>query len=126
VHGLARRAGAAAYLARGVRSWEQALRFAIDSAVESGKPIADFQVWGHGGWGFMDLGDTRLERRTLHTSLGPLVDELSRHMTDDALFWLRCCSAFGERAGRTFAPLLADRIGRRVAGHTYRHRRPPE
>lgn len=114
VHGLAR--GRTPYRARGVRSWEQAIRFALDSAQETGLPIADFQAWGHGGWGFMDLGDTRLEKRTLSTL--PLT-ELARSMTDDALFWVRCCSAFGGRAGRSFAPLLAEHLGRRVAGHTY-------
>jgi len=114
VHGLMR--GSTPYRARGVHSWEQALRFALDASQETGLPIADFQAWGHGGWGFMDLGDTRLEKRTL-TSL-PL-DQLSRVMTDDALFWVRCCSAFGARSGRVFARELADRVRHRVAGHSY-------
>jgi hypothetical protein len=114
IHGLAR--GRTPHRARGVRSWEQALRFAIDASQETGLPIADVQVWGHGGWGFMDLGDTRLEKRTLQSL--PL-DELSRVMTEDALFWVRCCSAFGARRGRVFAQELAERVGHRVAGHTY-------
>src|SRR5690606_32670414 len=36
----------------------------------------------------------------------------------DALFWLRCCSAFGH-TGRLFARAAADRLGCRVAGHTH-------
>jgi hypothetical protein len=114
VHGLAR--GRTPFRARGVRSWEDAIRFALDSAQQTGLPIADFQAWGHGGWGFMDLGDTRLEKRTLPTL--PL-EELSRVMTRDALFWVRCCSAFGARSGRAFAQHLADHTGHRVAGHSY-------
>lgn len=111
VHAVAARART-----RGVRSWDEALRFALDSAQETGLPIADFQAWGHGGWGFMDLGDTRLERRTLQSL--PIA-ELSRVMSDDALFWARCCSAFGARSGRAFAQELAERLGHRVASHTY-------
>jgi hypothetical protein len=44
---------------------------------------------------------------------------LKRVLTDDALVWVRCCSAFGARQGRAFAPALAERFGTRVAGHTY-------
>jgi hypothetical protein len=40
-------------------------------------------------------------------------------LTEDALVWLRCCSAFGAAAGRAFAPALAERFGVRVAAHTY-------
>ena len=114
VHGLMR--GSTPHRARGVRSWDQALRFALEASQETGLPIADFQAWGHGGWGFMDLGDTRLEKRTLQSL--PFA-ELARAMTDDALFWVRCCSAFGAARGRTFAKALAERVEHRVAGHTY-------
>ena len=112
LHALARSLSGVAYRSAGVRSWEEAILFAVRCAREA--PIAELQVWGHGGWGFMDLGDTRLDRPRL-ASLDPLAEVLAQ----DAQVWLRCCSAFGGRAGRAFAPALAERLRRRVVGHTY-------
>lgn len=103
---------------RGVSSWDEALRFAIDTADRTGEPISDLQAWGHGGWGYMDLGDSRLSARAF-SDLGRLLDQVRERMTPDAQLWLRCCSAFGGRAGRRFGPALAERIERRVVGHTY-------
>jgi hypothetical protein len=106
------------YRSLGAESWQQALRFAIEAANETGLPISELQAWGHGGWGYMDIGDSRLSTRGF-AELGPLLDELRARMTPDAQLWLRCCSAFGGREGRKFAPALAERIGRRVVGHTF-------
>ena len=103
---------------RGVSSWSEALRFAIDTAQTTGEAISDLQAWGHGGWGYMDLGDTRLSSRAF-SELGSVLDEVRASMTADAQLWLRCCSAFGGREGRRFAPALAERLERRVVGHTY-------
>ncbi len=112
LHALARALSRVPYRARGVRSWDEAVEFTVSCAREA--PITELQVWGHGGWGFMDLGDTRLDRQRLAT-----VDPLADVLADDAQVWLRCCSAFGGRAGRAFAPALAERLRRRVVGHTY-------
>jgi hypothetical protein len=94
---------------RGVSSWTEAIDFAC--AHDS---ISDFQIWGHGGWGYMAIGDSRLSIKTLS-----MVDALRERMTPDGQLWLRCCSAFGGREGRIFARALADRLQRRVVSHTY-------
>jgi hypothetical protein len=67
------------------------------------------------------LGATRLDRDALSRSsrLRDELDGLRDVLTDDALVWLRCCSAFGAPAGRAFAPAIADRLRARVAGHTF-------
>ncbi|MBI2392205.1 MAG: hypothetical protein HYV09_21640 [Deltaproteobacteria bacterium] len=109
------------YQSRGVRSWGEAARFAVSCARAAQAPLAELQVWGHGGWGFMDLGETRLDRGALARSseLAGDLDALRDVLADGAQVWLRCCSAFGGRAGRAFAPALSARLSTRVVGHTY-------
>jgi hypothetical protein len=116
LHRIARRARGEAFEGRAVTSWEETLRWAA-----SHDRVTELQIWGHGGWGFMDVGRTRLDRDALSKSspLASSIDALKRVLTDDALVWVRCCSAFGARQGRAFAPALAERFGTRVAGHTY-------
>ncbi len=109
LHALARAVRGEGYAFHGVHTWDEAIAFAASHA-----PVAELQVWGHGGWGFMDLGDTRLSRATL-----PRLDPLRAALAGDARVWLRCCSAFGGREGRRFAPALAAHLGCRVVGHTY-------
>lgn len=103
------------------RTWGEALRFAIDESTRAGAKIAELQAWGHGGFGFMRMGDTRLDRAALARAaeLAPLLDALRARLADDALIWLRCCSAFGAAEGRAFGPALAARLGARVAAHTF-------
>ncbi|HEY4117044.1 MAG TPA: DUF4347 domain-containing protein [Byssovorax sp.] len=121
-------AGAALYeragvadAAESVSTWREALRFAIDAAERTGRPIASLQAWGHGGFGNMRLGDTRLDVAALGraSAIAGELDALRDALTKDALVWLRCCSAFGAPAGQAFAAALADRLGARVAGHTH-------
>jgi hypothetical protein len=102
-------------------TWDEALRFAIAASDRLGAKIAELQAWGHGGFGFMRMGDTRLDRASLAggAALAPLVDALRDRLADDALVWLRCCSAFGAAEGRAFAPALAERLRARVAAHTF-------
>lgn len=116
LHRMARRVRGEAFEGRAVTSWEETLRWAA-----SHERVTELQIWGHGGWGFMDVGSTRLDRNALAkgSPLASSIDALKSVLADDALVWLRCCSAFGARAGRAFAPALAERIGRRVVGHTY-------
>ena len=64
------------------------------------------------------MGRERLDDETMGGSLAPGVDALRDALAPGALVWLRCCSAFGY-GGRELAPRLADRLGARVAGHTY-------
>lgn len=117
MHRLARHADATS----GASSWEQALGFATTVARERRARIAELQVWGHGGWGHMGLGGSRLDREALaaNSSLAASLDAFRAVLADDALFWVRCCSAFGATPGRAFAPALAERLSCRVAGHTF-------
>jgi len=118
--GLGRAAGAF-----GATTWDAALAWAAGVAERRGEPIAELQAWGHGGWGFMVMGrgadGDRIDRAALSASspLAPALDRLRDALAPGALVWLRCCSAFGTEAGRDFAAAFADRIGRRVAGHTF-------
>ena len=117
MHRLARHADATT----GASSWEQALRWATSLARERRARIGELQIWGHGGWGHMGLGPSRLDREALagEAPLAPALDAFRAVLSNDALFWVRCCSAFGAPAGRAFAPALADRLSCRVAGHTF-------
>ncbi len=106
----------------GARTWTEALAWATRTAEERGRPVGSLQVWGHGGWGFMRLGDTRLDEGSLRPehALAPLLDAFRAHLAGpEAALWLRCCSAFGAAAGRRFAVAASRRLQCRVAGHTY-------
>jgi hypothetical protein len=104
----------------GVSSWTEALTWATRMTDERGKPIRSLELWGHGGWGSMQMGPTRLDREALGRThaLAPALDAIAERLEPSGLFWLRCCSAFGGR-GRRFAEDLALRLRVRVAGHTY-------
>ncbi len=103
----------------GARTWKEALRWAVARADAAGEPIVELQLWGHGGWGYMAMGDGRLDAETSRGTLGPEVDAFAAALAPGALVWLRCCSAFGTRAGQDFAAQLASTLGARVAGHSY-------
>ncbi|AGP39838.1 hypothetical protein SCE1572_38310 [Sorangium cellulosum So0157-2] len=122
------RAGALLHRMRGAAdawlaasSWAEALGWAARTARERGRKIASLQAWGHGGWGYMRLGASRLDEAALRpgSPLDAALDALRAELAGpDAVVWLRCCSAFGH-TGQAFARALADRLGCRVAGHTY-------
>jgi hypothetical protein len=98
----------------GVDSWAAALAY-LGAQPEL---IDEIQFWGHGKWGCAMVGDDRFD-----------VDALARHATaldairvrlaPNALLWFRTCETLGARPGQAFARRLADRMGARVAGHTY-------
>jgi len=118
LHRIARAADATL----GASSWPEALTWAAAEAGSRGRPIASIQLWGHGGWGWMSLGPTRLDAAALAPDhpFAPLLDRVRARLAGpEALCWLRCCSAFGNHAGQRFAESLAARLGCRVAGHTY-------
>lgn len=115
-HGVGRAAGTL-----GAASWDEALAWAASEAETRGARIAELQAWGHGGWGYMAMGATRLDAGTVGPggALASRIDALARVLAPGALVWLRCCSAFGNERGRSFARTLSARLGARVAGHTY-------
>jgi hypothetical protein len=102
----------------GASSWKEALGWAVAQAEARGAPIDELQAWGHGGWGYMGMGTSRLNSQALTGGLRAEVDALAEVLAPGALVWLRCCSAFGHH-GRHFAERLAERLRARVAGHTY-------
>src|SRR5262245_48436937 len=103
-------------------SWDEALSWVARMSRERGRKVGSIQVWGHGGWGYMQLGESRLDQQALRCghALAPAIDALRDCLAGpEALFWLRCCSAFGHTTGRGFAKELSARLGAKVAGHTY-------
>jgi hypothetical protein len=116
LHGVARAADAVV----GARSWDEALAWATEVSRARRRPVGSLQAWGHGGWGHMQLGESSLDRRALRRehALAARLDAFRAALAPDALLWLRCCSAFGHD-GRLFARELADRLGARVAGHSF-------
>jgi hypothetical protein len=114
------RAATRAHATFGASTWDEALAWAARMARERGTRIAEVQAWGHGGWGYMGMGKSRLDAAALSPSspLAPHVDALRELLAPTALVWLRCCSAFAASGG-AFAERLADRLGVKVAGHTF-------
>ena len=103
----------------GASTWAEALDWAATLAEERGAPIGELQAWGHGGWGYMRMGETRLDAASMVGALARQIDALCTHLAPGAIVWVRCCSAFGHEAGRAFARALADRTGARAVGHTF-------
>ncbi|MEJ7733037.1 MAG: hypothetical protein WKG00_28045 [Polyangiaceae bacterium] len=117
----------ATYAATG---WTEAIDWALGQVARAGRPLGSLQVWCHGGWGSVRLGDSRLEEDALAPDhrlagrLDALRDALAAGRDASAgdaglpLVWFRCCSTFGHH-GRRFAAAAAERLRCRVAGHTH-------
>jgi hypothetical protein len=107
----------------GATSWDDAFDWL--ARYEPTRAIAAIQYWGHGQWGRALVGDDVLDASALLPGhrLAPRIaavrERLAGEGADEALFWLRTCEAFGANAGHDFAMRLADRLGARVAGHTF-------
>ncbi len=102
-------------------SWASALSFL--ATFQEGRPIGQVQFWGHGKWGGALIADDVFSRTTLGQG-GATADALSaieRRMLPDAgsLVWFRTCETLGAQRGHDFAMQLSERLGARVAGHTY-------
>lgn len=96
----------------GVTSWDEA----FDWLAARQEPISQIQYWGHGKWGCALVDNDVFDATRLHDKR---LDAIRERLTPDALLWFRTCETFGARAGIDFAQRLADRLGCRVAGHTY-------
>ncbi|HRI71844.1 MAG TPA: hypothetical protein PK156_46745, partial [Polyangium sp.] len=106
----------------GARSWDEALTWAAQAAEKRGRPIGSIQFWGHGTWGRMIVGKTSLDHETIGFGqpLALVIDRFRAQLVGpEAVFWLRCCSAFGTQRGQAFATQLVNRLGCRVIGHTH-------
>ncbi|MFT3767066.1 MAG: DUF4347 domain-containing protein [Minicystis sp.] len=101
----------------GVASWDEALGWLATQPA----PIEEIQFWGHGKWGAAMVGNDVLDARSLgpsHPHRKPL-DALAEGLAPDALIWFRTCETLGAARGIDFAERLSDRLGARVAGHTF-------
>jgi hypothetical protein len=104
----------------GAADWMEALSWL--ASVEPARRIAEIQYWGHGKWGQIHIDRQALNERALlanhaHASLLNRIRE--RLVGPHALLWLRTCETFGAEKGHSFAAALAERMGCKVAGHTY-------
>ena len=104
----------------GARSWVDALAWL--ASVQPARRVREVQFWGHGLFGRVFVGKEVLDEGSVRAG-GPHHDDLlalrARLVDDDALLWLRTCSAFGGTRGHRFARALVDVVGCRVAGHTH-------
>lgn len=128
--GLSTAWGAGSVLYRGLRrldaaygatSWDDALAWL--ASFEPSRALAEVQYWGHGRWGQVLVDRDVLDSGALASGhrLASRLDAVRERLLPggEALVWLRTCEAFGAKAGHDFASRLADRLGSRVAGHTF-------
>ena len=103
----------------GVASWGEALGF-LETACP-GEPIDEIQYWGHGRWGRVLVDEEALDAASLSPThaYARNIDAVRERLSPSALVWFRTCETFGATDGRELAARLADRLGARVAGHTY-------
>jgi hypothetical protein len=99
---------------QGVASWDEAL----DWLASRPEPIGEIQYWGHGKWGSALVGDDTLDASAFDTRRDRL-EAVRARLAPDPLIWFRTCETFGAKPGISFAELVADFFGARVAGHTY-------
>ncbi len=102
-------------------SWASALAWL--ATFEGARPIAHVQFWGHGKWGGALIADDVFTRASLAAGAGfsEELGSIERRMLPDAgsLVWFRTCETLGAQRGHDFAMQLSERLGARVAGHTY-------
>jgi hypothetical protein len=105
--------------AHGTESWDEGLEWL--TTIEPDEPIAEIQFWGHGKWGRAFVNGEPLDLACLgrNHARGEALDRLRARLAPGALFWFRTCETFGAAAGQRFAGAFAERLGCRVAGHTY-------
>ena len=107
--------------ALGVDSWDEALAWL--GVVGADQPIAEIQYWGHGKWGLARVDTVAFDRDSLSANhrWAPALDRIKERLLPDgrSLVWFRTCETLGCVPGQTFAQAFTERMGCRVAGHTY-------
>lgn len=101
----------------GVDNWEAGLQWL---ATRPG-PIAEIQYWGHGKWGELFVAQDRLDIDSLaaNAPMAELLSSIAKKLSPESLVWFRTCETFGAVKGQRFAAACADRLGSRIAGHTF-------
>ncbi|MEQ1506966.1 MAG: hypothetical protein ABMB14_32360, partial [Myxococcota bacterium] len=113
----------------GARSWPEALAWL--GTVCPDRPIAEIQYWGHGHWGEVMLGDTRIDGSSTAPAspLRPALERIRDRMVPGdasgtgsgtgAAWWFRTCDTFGSARGHAFAQRWTALFGRPAAGFTH-------
>ncbi len=122
------RTGARVYRALGrvdayfpATSWAAALSWL--ATFQEGRPLGQVQFWGHGKWGAALIADDVFSRTTLGEggASAEALTAIQKRMLPEAgsLVWFRTCETLGAQRGHDFAMQLSERLGARIAGHTY-------
>lgn len=105
----------------GAASWSEALAWIAEH--DPSRPIGEIQYWGHGKWGKVFIGRESLGAAELavdHRHAEAMTRIRERLLpAGQSLVWIRTCETFGADAGIDFAVRLSERLGARIAGHTY-------
>ncbi len=105
----------------GVSSWDDALRWL--GTVGGDTPIAEIQYWGHGKWGLARVDSQRFDADSLQAGhrWAPALDRIADRLLPEARsqIWFRTCETLGCVPGQEFAQRFSERMGCRVAGHTF-------
>jgi len=105
----------------GVSSWDDALRWL--GTIGGDAPIAEIQYWGHGKWGLARVDAQALDADALAPShrWAPALDRIADRLLPQgrSSVWFRTCETLGCVPGQEFAQRFTERLGCRVAGHTF-------
>lgn len=105
----------------GVDSWDEALHWL--GHVGGDRPIEEIQYWGHGKWGLARVDMVAFDADALAPThrWASALDRIAERLLPDARsqVWFRTCETLGCVPGQEFAQRLTERLGCRVAGHTY-------
>lgn len=107
--------------ATGVSSWDEALRWL--GSIGGDAPISEIQYWGHGKWGLARVDAQVLDADALAPThrWAPALDRIADRLLPQARsqVWFRTCETLGCVPGQEFARRFTERMGCRVAGHTF-------
>lgn len=107
--------------ALGVDTWDEALQWL--GHVGGDDPIEEVQYWGHGKWGLARVDTVAFDAASLSPThrWAAALDRIADRLLPEgqSQVWFRTCETLGCVPGQEFAKRLTDRLGCRVAGHTY-------
>lgn len=101
---------------KGVASWDEAFDWIIEQSAQ--EKLSELQMWGHGYWGAVKIGETWLSARRF----GQYEDKLNKikeNSSENCLWWFRSCNVAGAVRGQEFVTGFAEKMGAVVAAHTF-------
>ena len=103
---------------KGCESWEEALEWLCE--IGEDEKIAEIQSWTHGSPGKVWMNSESLNRKSFgYNKFAPLLAKLRKRLTPESLVWFRTCGLFCGQRGYNFARTWAEKLGCRIAGHTF-------